>query len=538
MKQTEKRGKRLRSVPLFWQIAATVAAVLVVLMSLTLALTLQSSLKSFQASLDNNLTTTVSTLAESPTVRQSVEKGLCDPELMDYLDDVAVYSTGLDYITIADADSRVIYHVDHAYIGWIYEGQDQDRALRGECYLSDTVSAVGLVHRAFGPVYDAQGQVIGFIMTGTTRDLLTQMRRDVYITYIRLFVILMLCVLAVTGVLVVFLKKHLRGVRSEDLLRIFLTQNDILNSLDEGLMAIDEYGRIRLVNQTAQRVLGMHEKLLLGKNVDEVIRTEQRDSLRNVTGQGLRSSRPNILINSIRLEGSSIWVRQALILIDKSELYRTAEQLGGTRHIISALRANNHEFLNKLQVISGFLQMGFIKEAQDFIGDISNAHKRGIGTVMQHIDNASVAALILGKMGNMRELGIDMTLLGNSRLPEHSRFLSSSELVTVVGNLLENALEAVDAGSGDGRSIVLQITEDARSLVIMVSDSGTGIAPEDLPRIYIPGFSTKAKEGRGVGMALIREIVEERGGSIEVDTDPGSGTNFTLIFNKVRGDIV
>ncbi len=537
MKQNKLRGKRQGSWPLFWQITAVVAVVLVALLSLTLGLTLQSSLRSFQKTLDNNLTGTVVTLSESPVVRQSVEEGLCDPELMNYLDDVAEHSSGLDYITIAGADSRVIYHVDHDYIGWIYEGQDQNRALAGEAYFSDTVSAVGLVHRAFGPIHDEEGGIIGFIMAGTTQDLLVQMRRDVYITYIRLFAILMLCVLVVTGALVVFLKRHLRGVRSEDLLRIFLTQNDILNSLDEGLIAIDEYGRIRLVNQAAQRVLGMREELLLGKNVDEVIRTEQRTSLRNVTGQSLHASRPNIILNSIRLEGSSPWIRQALILIDKSELYRMTEQLGGTRHIISALRANNHEFLNKLQVISGLLQMGFVEEAQAFIGDISDAHKRGIGTVMQHIDNANVAALILGKMGNMRELGIDMTLLGNSRLPEHSRFLSTSELVTVVGNLLENALEAVDAGSGDGRSIVLQITEDDRSLVIIVSDSGTGIAPEDLPRIYIPGFSTKAKEGRGVGMALIREIVEKRGGSIDVDTDPGSGTSFALIFDKPRGDM-
>ena len=538
MKHTMNQKRTRRSVPLFWQITAMVAVVLVVLLSLTLALTLQDSLESFQAAVDNILTSTVITLAESPAVRESAAAGICDPELMDYLDNVAEHTSSLNYITIADADSRVFYHVDHGYIGWIYEGQDQDRALAGESYLSDTVSAVGLVHRAFGPITDENGRVIGFVMAGTTQDLLKQLRRDVYITYIRLFLILMVCSLALTGVLVLYLKRHLRGVRSEALLWIFLTQNDILNALDEGMVAVDAGGRIRLVNRAAAKALGMREALLLGKSIDEVLRTEQQESLRSMTGHGIRSSRANILVSAVSLPQTSAMVRQVLILVDKSEAFRQAEQLGGTRHIISALRANNHEFLNKLQVISGLLQMGYIRDAQDFIGDISAAHSRGIGMVMQHIDNANVAALILGKMGNMRELGIDMTLLGNSALPEHSQFLSTPELVTVVGNLLENAMEAVDAASGDSRSIVLQITEDVRSLVIMVSDSGVGIAAEDLPRIYVPGFSTKATEGRGVGMALIREIVEHRGGSIEVDTDPGSGTNFTLIFNKVRGDIV
>lgn len=536
MKQTTKQKRERRSVPLFWQITAMVTVVLTVLLSLTLALTLRDALENFQSAVDNILTATVTTLAQSPAVRQSAAADVCDPELMDYLDDVAEHTSSLDYITIADADSRVIYHVDHSHIGEYYPGDDHDRALAGESYLSDTEDTVGPVHRAFGPVRNEHGDVIGFVMAGTTQNLFKELRRDVYVTYLQLFSVLMVCSLVLTGVLVLYLQRHLRGVSSDDLLWLFLTQNDILNSLDEGLVAVDHRGRIRLVNRAAAKALGWREELLLGQPVDDVLRTEDKQSLQGMSVRGIRSSRANILVSAVPLSETSSMVGQVLILVDKSEAFRQAQQLGGTRHIISALRANNHEFLNKLQVISGLLQMGYIREAQDFIGNISAEHSRGIGIVMQHIDNATVAALILGKMGNMRELGIEMTLLGNSSLPEHSAFLSTSELVTVVGNLLENAMEAVDAASGDGRSIVLQITEDARSLVIMVSDSGVGIAPEDLSRIFTPGFSTKAAEGRGVGMSLIREIADSRGGSIEVDTDLGSGTNFTLIFDKQRGD--
>ena len=136
----------------------------------------------------------------------------------------------------------------------------------------------------------------------------------------------------------------------------------------------------------------------------------------------------------------------------------------------------------------------------------------------------------------MRELDIQPTLLANSSLPEHSAYLSTEELVTVVGNLLENAIEAVDAQNGDRpRSVVAQITEDGTGLLIIVSDTGTGIPPEDLERIYTPGFSTKAPEGRGVGMSLVGEIVARRGGSIEADSEAGAGTTFTLIFNRKRG---
>jgi sensor histidine kinase regulating citrate/malate metabolism len=126
--------------------------------------------------------------------------------------------------------------------------------------------------------------------------------------------------------------------------------------------------------------------------------------------------------------------------------------------------------------------------------------------------------------------------MSNSDLPENSRYLSTTELVTVVGNLLESAIEAADASPlEDLRAISLQITEDEKGLLIMVSDTGDGIEPENLPHIFERGFSTKAATGRGVGMCRIRDIVESHGGTIDVDTEPGSGTTFTIIISQKRG---
>jgi sensor histidine kinase regulating citrate/malate metabolism len=158
---------------------------------------------------------------------------------------------------------------------------------------------------------------------------------------------------------------------------------------------------------------------------------------------------------------------------------------------------------------------------------------------MQRIRNTSVAALILGKASHMRELNIDLILMHNSSLPERSRFLSTNELVTVVGNLMENAVEAADSSPADRlRAVALQLTEDEKGLLIMVSDSGPGISDQDLPHIFQPGFSTKAAKGRGTGMALIRNIVDRHGGTIDVETEPGFGTTFTIILNRERGGIV
>lgn len=528
--------KKSSTAPYFVHALSWIMLVWLVLIGITLGFTLHYSLETLQKKIDETLESVVVTLADSPLVRQALETGTADPMLVDYLDDLVANTTDLDVITIADEHSCRVYHVNKERIGQYFVGGDEKLALKGHTYFSDATGTMGYQHRCFCPVYDDEGAIIGFVMSSTTHDRINQLHNDINGTYLKLLGILTVFTVVFCAVLAVYLQKTLRGAKPEELVRTYLTQNDILNSLEEGIISMDTEGKVRLVNRAAEKTLGQREELLLNQSVDDILLCENGESLLHAEGEDMSTNHPNLLVNSICLESGSRWARQVLILKDKSEAFRRAEQLNGTRHIVSTLRANNHEFMNKLQIIAGFLQMGQPQEALSYIGAVSATHAQIITPVMQLIHNANVAALILGKLDNMRELDVHMTLLANSHLPEHSRYLTTRELVTVVGNLLENAIEAVNADIGDqSRSVVLQITEDDHGLLIMISDSGMGIEPEIMPYIFDSGFSTKAAEGRGVGMHLIKSIVDRRGGSIEVDSEPRDGTTFTLIFNKERG---
>jgi CitB family two-component system sensor histidine kinase MalK/two-component system sensor histidine kinase DctS len=523
--------------PLFWKLMTLIIACWFGLLAITFGVTLRFSLNALQEKIDEILLSTVQSLSDAPGIQEILRTGTCPQEIEEYLDNVVRYTEDLDYITIADTNSIRIYHIDPSFVGLPFEGGDQHRALSGECYLSDAgTNNFSAQRRAFHPIFDSNGEVMGFVMASATHSRIHQLRRDIYEAYIRLFLTLLMCTLIFCFPLAVFLGRNLRGARPEDLLRIYLTQNDILNALDNGLISFDNTGKVRLVNSAASRMLGHREDLLVGRQVDELLRCEDGTSLRNRTNGVLQSDRTNILVRPVQLPDSNLWARQVLLLSDKTEVARYLEELGGTRHMLTALRANTHEFLNKLQVISGLLQMGRVQDAQTYIGSLSSIHEQIISPIMKLIHNSNVAALILGKEANMRELDITLTLLNNSSLPEHSRYLSTSELVTVVGNLLENAIEAVNAAPADGvRIITLQLTEDDKGLLILVSDTGEGILPEDLPHIFKNGFSTKAQSGRGTGMKLISDITDRHGGSIDVDTEPGSGTTFSIIFSRERG---
>ncbi len=525
------------NIPFFASITLLIMMVWMILLSITLGLTLRFSLDTLQEKIDNSLTATTSALASTDLVRNALITGQSTQELNDYLDEMTRGSSDLDIISIADTRSIRVYHTKKDRIGKTFVGNDEGRALQGESYLSDAVGTMGYQHRSFCPVYDRDShQILGFVMASTTHERLDQLHNDILATYAKLLFWLTACTLAFSWLLAVYLKRNLRGARPEDLLRTYLTQNDILNTLDEGLVSLDAEGRICFVNDAAQKALGVQADLLMGKPVDELLCGAYGQSFRNFHGSDLPTSRPNLLASSISLPGSDRQVSQVLILKDKTEAFRRAEQLNGTRHIISALRANTHEYMNKLQVISGLLQMNRVQEAQIYINDAAATQAQLITPILQRIHNTNVAALLLGKLNNMREMDIHMTLLANSSLPEHSAYLRTRELVTIIGNLLENAIEAINASPGNqARNIVLQITEDDTGLLISVSDTGTGIEPALLPHIWDQGFSTKASEGRGVGMSLIKSILDRHDGCYEVDSEPGGGTSITLIFSSKAG---
>lgn len=534
------KQKRSGGLPLFWQLMATILLCWFVLLSVLLAVTMSHSLRFLQEQLDSTLMGTVTPLAQSAAIRQMIRQGECPPEVAAYLTDIVRSNSDLEYITVANSDSIRLYHIDPDFIGLPFEGDDEQRALAGERYFSEvTTEHFEAQRRAFHPVFDEEGQVMGFVMASATFQQIDQLRSDIYASYIRLFLMLAACTLIFSAALATYLGRNLRGVKPEDILRVYLAQNDILNALDEGMVSFDNTGRVRLANAAAAKMLGRREDLLVGQQVDDLIRAEDGSSLRDRKLPGLQSNHPNILVKAVQLPNANLWARQVLVLADKSEIMRYIQELGGTRHMLSTLRANTHEFLNKLQVISGLLQMGRTEDAQSYIGAIAAVHEHITAPVMKLIRNTSVAALVLGKAGNMRELDIELIIMNNSSLPEHSRYLSTDELVTVVGNLMENAIEAVNVTPMDRpRAVALQLTEQEKGLLIMVSDTGEGISGENLTRIYESGFSTKANKGRGVGMGRIKAIVDSHGGTIDVETEPGVGTTFTIFMNRERGGIV
>ncbi|MCD8097685.1 MAG: sensor histidine kinase [Lachnospiraceae bacterium] len=484
---------------------------------------------------EKDLIATATSLAESDMVRQSFIDGYVSEELMAYLDNLVSLTESVDVITIADTDSVRLYHINHERIGETFVGGDQGTVLTGESYFSDAEGTMGYQHRYLTPVY-IDGEIVGFVLTSSLNTRTAELQNTIGLAYGKMSAVLALASIFISIIAAWVLGKFFNGMKPNEFMKSYEIRNELLDNLNDGVISTDKNGTIQMMNRSAERILGQSEDLLIGKHLDDAVRTEDDDSLLNRVGDNQLTSRRNVLCTVIKQKDRSKIVGTVAILKDKNEAVRQAEELNGVRHIVDGLRANNHEFMNKLQIISGLLQLGKSKDALNYIGTVTEAASGFIDPVLEHIQNPSVAALLLGKLPSFRELDISLDILSNSNLPCHSQYLSTENLITVVGNLLENAIEAVNSRDDmRERDVTLQITEDSTGLIIVVSDTGIGIAKENLPYIFKKDFSTKASEGRGVGMSLIRSVTERCGGSIEVDSEPGEGTTFTLIFNQKRG---
>lgn len=222
----------------------------------------------------------------------------------------------------------------------------------------------------------------------------------------------------------------------------------------------------------------------------------------------------------------------------KKQFLEFAEDLEGTKFLVDSMRANNHDFTNKLHVILGLIQIGEYEKAQNYIENISIIQRETISRVMNAIDNSSFAALLIGKIARASECNVKFILDENLHFASEDVNIPSEALITITGNLIDNALDAMNMKDSGRNGIIGQnelhfgVMTKPGSLLLTVQDTGCGISDENKPHVFANGFSTKG-EGRGVGLFHTKLLIESLGGKISFESQAGRGTCFMVTLNNV-----
>ena len=209
------------------------------------------------------------------------------------------------------------------------------------------------------------------------------------------------------------------------------------------------------------------------------------------------------------------------------------EDLSGTRYLVDSMRANNHDFTNKLHVILGLIQMEMYDQATAYIQNITMVQRKSISNIMNAIQDPAVAALLIGKLARASELNVKFILREGSYYSSADMHLPSEMLITVIGNLLNNAFESMNEEHPfeSQKELMFGIYSRPGAVLITVDDTGTGICTKDIPHIFENGYSTKG-EDRGTGLYQAKTMVDNFGGTITVESQEGIGTSFSISFTQ------
>ena len=496
---------------------------------LTGAILLPSQLQNQRKNLESTISQAALLLGTNEALAGEAAKGALSDSTRAMLDSVCASSDKFDYIVLTDSQGIRLYHPDPTLVGEPFSGGDEAEALKTPCaYITTRKGNTDIQKRAFHSLCTSDGTITGVVMVSASLDTI---RREEQQTIFRL--LLILCMVLASGLLFAWLisrniRHSLLGFEPQTIAKMYLQRDEILDTLNEEILVVKENGKIIYRNETAKQAFS--EELLpaefpLAAERTACIRKQQekRDLLAQYQNRTL-------LVNLMPAGQKGAADAVLIIIRDRTEATRLAEQLTGTSHIIEALRANTHEYMNKLHVILGLLQIGDTKQAMRFITNVSDDIESGYQTVVRQIQDPSIAALILGKQSHARELDIRFSLRRDSALPESNPWLSTRDLITIVGNLIENAFEAINGTEGI-RQAELYICCTEQGIIISVDDTGHGMTEEQIQKIYSGQYTTKG-EGHGIGLGLIQEIVRKKHGFLDIESEPGEGTSFTVSIGE------
>ena len=472
-------------------------------------------------------------LAKTDIIKDALIDEHLDESFIKYLDEIVKNEEYVDYIVITKKDNTRLYHPNKELIGESFQGGDENLALEGsEPYFTQGKGTREYQRRCFCSVYDDGNNPIGFVMVSCHTSQIVTLYRTELLRFLGVLLFSFFLGIVFSQMIARVLKKRLLGYEPAHIAELFQQRDDILNSLNEGLVLMDNNNECAYMNETAKKLLSLeedthNEKLNTFIN-KEVLIDDEDDAIHQVK---VENTDRTLMVSNGAINHNDKRIGTLVLLNDMTRLNRLAEELTGVKHIIDALRATTHEQKNRLHVILGLLQLGEMDEAIEFITQSVNSEEKN-SNIINTIENKTIAALILGKINKAKELNIEFQLVKGSYLEAHNEYLSAQDLVTIIGNLVENAFDAIGDKEGE-RKVDLFISCSDEWLMIIVDDTGSGMSEEVKEKLLTEEYTSKG-EGHGVGLRLIKDIVKRSHGEFNIETEEGEGSSFTVTIQEKR----
>ena len=490
---------------------------------------------------DRNLQNISQTIAASPLL-DDITNGENSQYLTEYFDSLQKSLGDIDVISIVSAENMRLYHSNHSLIGTVYDGtiptfEDTD------FYTEDNSGPSGKQRRAYAAIYDEDGNYVGFVISVMLQETIKKETLPTVLIFALITVVAVLMEVIISAELSENIKKKLHGYEPDVFSAMYQVRDNILESLAEGVIAIDKERTVQFINSSAIKMLGCKESSaeqgIVGKPLEAVCDPTVFESTllvgeKEFGAHDARLQNTNLIIDRIPITKDGEIIGAVGILHNREEYIKLMEDLAGTRYLVDSMRANNHDFTNKLHVILGLLQMEMYDEAASYIENITIVQRETISKIMSAVKEPAVAALLIGKTARASELNVKFILQEGSIFSKSDYPIPTETLVTIIGNLIDNAFDAMNEANTvleKPKELLFGIYSKPNALLITANDTGVGIKEENKEQVFENGYSTKGK-GRGTGLYQVKRLVENLGGEILLDSQYGTGTSVTVTFDK------
>lgn len=497
--------------------------------------------QSLDTEIGNRALNVAKTIAAMPGVISGIEQQ--DIATLNQISTKLAATNNALFIVIGDRNGIRLAHPNPARLGHSMADDDGDSGeialISGLGYVDKALGSLGLSMRGKAPVFNETGEnIIGIVSVGYS---LSQVQAA-----INRYSVWLLGVLVLTlGVSVFFaiviarrFKREIFGLEPDQIARLFEERDATLQSVREGIIAINREGIITTFNRNAVHTLGLDRTAdLIGRSITDVL---PNSGMLRVLENGEPQFDLEVWLNERAMIVNRLPLKQGGELIGvvssfrpKNEVDLVSEKLTRIQLFADSLRSQAHEYSNKLHTISGLIQLGATDEALRLIGNETADHQSFIEGLMDAVVDPVLAGCLIGKYSRARELGLHLQVERDSQMMEIPAHVASEQLVSCLGNLIDNALEATRLHVGSGGVVSLSMTDLGDDLIFEVVDQGGGLTDEEQTRIFDKGYSSKSEDNHGLGLYLVMQFVKKRGGSVEVESTLGVGSRFILYLPKL-----
>ncbi|WP_396287747.1 ATP-binding protein [Amycolatopsis sp. PS_44_ISF1] len=462
-------------------------------------------------------------IADAPDVARAASTPDPSSELQPFAERVLA-DTGVDFVTIMSPAGTRYTHPNPALIGQPFLGHIA-AAQSGGVVTETYTGSLGPSVRAVVPVFDGAHRVVALVSVGITIAAISAELRERAGPLAGVAGAVLL-VGACGGWLVsARLRRQTRGIAPDELSTLFQYHEAVLHAVREGVLLVGRDGRVGLCNDGARALLGLDadpaglplEGLGLPPELVAAFTAAQaRTEQLHVTDSRVLVVSTTVVRTGGRAEGTVV------ILRDHTELQTLTGELTTARSLAEALRSQAHEAANRLHTVVSLVEIGRPQDAVEFAtAELALAQEltdRVVGSIAEPV----LAALLLGKAAEASERGVEFTITPDTVIEDLGPAITGRDLVTILGNLVDNGIDAAVRGAGGRPAVVVTARSGDGDLFLRVADNGPGVPQEAVGDMFRRGWSTKADEGHGLGLALVGQAVRRYGGSVEVGRDGGA----------------